>query len=223
MLSPAPERSLAAADAKGASLRDPLFVRLTHWTNTAAFVALVVSGFAILLAHPRLYWGETGALGSPALLTLPLTEDLDQSGWGRSLHFLAAWVCVVNGAAYVAGGFVSQHFAAPLVGAARGGTASPRTARPSVSENDDEGYTRRQATAYLMVVFVLFPLVILTGLSLSPAVMAAAPIVSIFGGHQSARTIHFFVAAALLVFMPVHVAMVCRRGFGRRMRRMITG
>src|ERR1051326_209087 len=90
--------------------RHRVLVRITHWINAAGFCALVASGTAILLAHPRLYWGETGALGSPALLELPLPLNLDQSGWGRSLHFLAAWLCVLNGTVYVLSGLASGHF-----------------------------------------------------------------------------------------------------------------
>src|SRR5262245_25172750 len=86
--------------------RHSLLVRITHWINAAAFLGLTVSGVAILLAHPRLYWGETGAFGGPALLDLPLPLNLDQSGWGRSLHFLSAWICVVNGAVYVSRGLL---------------------------------------------------------------------------------------------------------------------
>jgi len=52
-----------------------LLVRLTHWTNTVVFVALLVNGVAILFAHPRLYWGESGALVSPAMIELRLTDD----------------------------------------------------------------------------------------------------------------------------------------------------
>ena len=187
-----------------------------------AFVALLVSGVAILLAHPRLYWGETGALGSPALIELPLTLDLEQSGWGRSLHFLAAWVCVVNGAFYVGGGLVSGHFRTQM---RPGGTGSSHTEaqRHGAQLNDPDAYTRLQAVAYLAVVFVLLPLVILTGLSMSPAVMAAVPVVDLFGGHQSARTIHFLVSVTLVLFVAGHVVMVCRKGVARRMRRMIVG
>src|ERR1700691_4861320 len=77
-------------------------VRVTHWIHTVSFFALVVSGVAILLAHPRLYWGETGALGAPPLIDLPLPFVLvGQTGWGRSLHFLAAWVFVLTGLIYV--------------------------------------------------------------------------------------------------------------------------
>jgi len=173
-----------------------------------AFVALLVSGVAILVAHPRLYWGETGALGSPALIELPLTLDLEQSGWGRSLHFLAAWVCVVNGAFYVGGGLVSGHFRTWM-------TPGDRRLR------EPDAYNPLQAVTYLAVVFVLLPLVILTGVSMSPAVMAAVPVVDVFGGHQSARTIHFVIATALVLFVAGHVVMVCRKGVARRMRRMI--
>lgn len=202
--------ALAQAPATAPLQPHPLFVRVTHWTNTVAILALIVSGVAILLAHPRLYWGETGAFGGPALVTLPLPLDLEQSGWGRSLHFLAAWVCVVNGLAYVITALASRHFGS-------------RMTTPASPDHAADAYTRLQASAYLAVVFVLLPLVILTGLSLSPAVMAAVPFVALFGGHQSARTIHFFVAVALVVFLLGHVAMVCRSGFVRRMRRMIAG
>jgi thiosulfate reductase cytochrome b subunit len=205
MSSPALEQAPATAPLRP----HPLFVRITHWTNTAAIVALIVSGIAILIAHPRLYWGETGAFGSPALITLPLPVELDQTGWGRSLHFLAAWVSVVNGLAYVVIGFASRHFGSQMI-------------TPASADHPD-GYTRLQGFTYLAVIFVLLPLVILTGISLSPAVMAAVPVVALFGGHQSARTIHFFVAAAIVLFLAGHVVMVCRSGFLRRMRRMIAG
>jgi thiosulfate reductase cytochrome b subunit len=180
--------------------RHSVLVRLTHWINLVAFFALLVSGFAILLAHPRLYWGETGGAGSPALLELPLPLNLDQSGWGRGLHFLAAWVCVGNGLAYVCAGLVSRHFSAPMA-----------------------KYEFAQRIAYLVVIFVLSPLVIVSGLAMSPAVNAVIPFATGLGGHQSARTIHFFVACVLVLFLFVHVVMVIANGFRTRMRGMITG
>src|SRR5712691_8604530 len=95
--------------------RHAALARITHWIHTLGFFALVVSGAAILVAHPRLYWGETGAFGSPALIDLPLPLNMDQSGWGRSLHFLAAWVCVLNGTVYALSGLVSGHFRTNLL------------------------------------------------------------------------------------------------------------
>jgi thiosulfate reductase cytochrome b subunit len=81
-----------------------------------------------------------------------------------------------------------------------------------------------QRTAYLVVIFVLFPLVIWTGLALSPAFDSAVPAaVNLLGGRQSARTLHFFVSGALVLFLIFHVTMVALSGFKSRMRAMISG
>src|SRR5580704_5451 len=92
---------------RSAAPRHSAVVRITHWINTLSFFGLLVSGIAILLAHPRLYWGETGSVGTPSLLDLPLPFLLTgQSGWGRYLHFLSAWACVLNGTLYVLSGLL---------------------------------------------------------------------------------------------------------------------
>jgi thiosulfate reductase cytochrome b subunit len=186
--------------------RHSVLVRVTHWINTASFLALVISAVAILLAHPRLYWGESGGYGSPALVELPLPLNLDQSGWGRNLHFLGAWICVGNGIVYVISGIVSRHFKAALL------------------SKSDLSYTVPQRWAYAGVIFVLFPMMIATGLAMSPAVSSVFPIfVQLFGGQQSSRTLHFFIAVTLVLFLIVHVVMVYRNGFRMRMRGMIDG
>ena len=168
--------------------RHTILVRATHWINFLSFLALAVSGVAILLAHPRFYWGESGYFDTPAAFELPLPVNLDQTGWGRSLHFLAAWIAVLNGLVYVVWGFLSRHF---------------RYA----------SYNLLQRCAYVSVVFGVLPLTILTGLSLSPAVTAAYPVLfTLFGGRQSARTIHFFAADLLVLFLVVHVIMTIRAG-----------
>ncbi len=96
--------------------RHSVLVRITHWINAASFIALVVSGTGILLSHPRFYWGETGGVGSPSLFDLPLPFMLGgPSGWGRYLHFLAAWVCVLTGLLYTISGLFTQHFRNNLV------------------------------------------------------------------------------------------------------------
>ena len=180
--------------------RHAVLVRITHWIHTFGFLALVASGAAILVAHPRLYWGETGAFGSPALIELPIPLNMDQSGWGRSLHFLGAWVCVLNGMVYALSGLLTRHFSARM----------------------QQTYNVLQRLAYLGVVFLLFPSIVVTGLAMSPAVGAALPaIVGVLGGHQSARTVHFFAANLLVLFLIVHVTMVGLTGFSARMRAMI--
>ena len=189
-------------------MRHKALVRATHWINALSFVALTVSGAAILVAHPRFYWGETGYFDTPAAFELPLKVNLDQTGWGRNVHFLAAWIAVVNGLIYVAWGALSGHFQHKLL-----------PARAPLA-----GYNFLQRLAYLGVVFGLFPLVILSGLTLSPAVTAAYPgLFALFGGRQSARTIHFIAADFLLLFLIIHVAMTSRSGFVRNIRSMIIG
>jgi len=85
-------------------------------------------------------------------------------------------------------------------------------------------YNALQRLSYLFVIFVLFPFVIWTGLAMSPAFVSAVPAaVNVLGGQQSARTLHFFVSLALVLFLLVHVGMVWFAGFKSRMRAMITG
>jgi thiosulfate reductase cytochrome b subunit len=176
--------------------------------TAGSFIALTISGVAILLAHPRLYWGETGAVGTPSLIDLPLPFLLTgQSGWGRYLHFLSAWIAVLTGIAYVLGGMRTRHFKQDLF----------RPARPAK-------YNIVQRVTYTAVVFVLFPMMIWTGLAMSPAVTSVLPIlVTSVGGQQSARTIHFIVASLLVLFVVGHVAMVALAGFSRQVAAMIVG
>ena len=183
-------------------------MRATHWLTAASFLGLAVSGVAILLAHPRLYWGETGALGTPSLIDLPLPFMLTgQSGWGRYLHFLSAWIAVLTGAVYVLGGTRAHHFRHDLF----------RPAQPAK-------YNVVQRITYAAVVFVLFPLMIWTGLAMSPGVTSVLPLlVTSMGGQQSARTIHFIVASLLVLFVVGHVAMVVFAGFTRQVGAMILG
>ncbi|MGP0076589.1 MAG: cytochrome b/b6 domain-containing protein [Bryobacteraceae bacterium] len=197
--------------------RHSILIRVTHWINALSFIGLVVSGIGIILAHPRFYWGETGGLGTPSLFDLPLPFMLGgPSGWGRYLHFESAWLCVLNGLIYAASGFASRHFQRDL--------APQRLQLDGLLSNDARSYNPLQRLTYLAVVFLLFPLMIWTGLAMSPAITSVFPgLVTALGGHQSARTIHFFGAVVLLLFLFVHVAMVWRAGFLARVGTMITG
>ena len=92
------------------------------------------------------------------------------------------------------------------------------------TEDESFQYNVLQQITYLSVVFVLFPLMIWTGLAMSPAITSVVPIfVTLLGGQQSARTIHFFAAGALVLFLVVHVAMIFLAGFRSRIGAMITG
>jgi thiosulfate reductase cytochrome b subunit len=218
-------------DDRNAYRRHPILVRITHWINAAAFLGLVVSGVAILLAHPRLYWGETGGFGAPSILDLPLPTMLTgQSGWGRSLHFLSAWVCVLNGLVYVAYGILTRHFRANLVPARNDlrwstiGRVIWDHLRLSPPPEDIQRYNVLQRLTYSGVIFILFPMMIWTGFAMSPAITSVFPaIVTVLNGQQSARTLHFVVAGMLVIFLGVHIAMVYLSGLRTHMRAMLTG
>jgi len=218
-------------------------VRVTHWLTTLSFLALLVTGVEILLSHPRFYWGETGNVNTAPLFKLPLPASRamvptgygyvlpDQNGWSRYLHFQSAWVLVLTGLIYVAFGFFKGHFRRNLLPAPS--ELSPRTLGGAITRNlrfkrpgEEQAwsYNVLQRLTYLLVIFVLIPLVIWTGLAMSPAVASAIPgAVTVLGGQQSARTIHFFVSAFLVLFLLVHVLMVCLAGFRNRVGAMITG
>jgi thiosulfate reductase cytochrome b subunit len=237
----------------------PRWVRICHWIATASLATLACTGFVILMAHPRLYWGEVGNDLTPALLELPISRNhqhggwkdrerifqdrtspisanrtydiFNQNGWGRSLHFLAAWFLVVPGAVYFLAGISTGHFRRHIW--PRPGELAPGLLWRDVVRHlqawtppapGAPHYGLLQKCAYSAVAFVGLPIMLLTGMAMSPAVTAAYPFLSgMFGGFQSARTIHFFAFVALLLFVVVHIGMVMRSGFRRQMRGMIVG
>jgi thiosulfate reductase cytochrome b subunit len=223
--------------------RHAAFVRVTHWITTISFFALLISGAEIVISHPRFYWGETGNdLTRPLFkIPIPASRNLvptgygyvlpDQNGWSRYLHFEAAWAVVLTGLMYALWGLWTGHFRSNLFPARGDRTWGAfwrviakhiRLKRPD--ESEAFSYNAVQRATYLIVIFILFPLVILTGLALSPGFNSAFPaLVNVLGGRQSARTLHFFISGFLLLFLIVHVAMIFLAGFTGRMRAMITG
>ena len=219
--------------------RHALLVRVTHWLTAVAFLVLLFSGGEIILTHPRFYWGETGNVTMKPLFRIPIPSSRDTvptgyntvlpdwNGWGRALHFEAAWLLVLTGLVYLVWGIASGHFRRNLL-PERGDWnlhALWRDLwRPPGEKTGSASYNVAQRAAYFGVVFVLIPMVIWTGLALSPSFNAAFPwFVDVLGGRQSARTLHFFITIALTLFLVVHVTMVVLSGFRVRMRGMITG
>lgn len=223
--------------------RHSAVVRVTHWLTVIAFVALLLSGLELVVSHPRFYLGEVGNVNVKPLFTIPIPSSRDtvptgygyvmpdQNGWSRYLHFQAAWLAVLTGLVYGLAGLWSGHFRKDLVPEKkdwRWGAYWRRIAkylrreRPDASE--ERSYNVLQRTAYLTVIFVLFPLMIWTGLAMSPSFAGAFPwTVTLLGGRQTARTLHFFLTWALVLFVVVHVVMVSVSGFRRRMRAMTIG
>ena len=235
--------SASAVPAATVPARHSALVRITHWITTLCFLALLVSGAEIVISHPRFYWGEVGNDLTPTLFKLPIPASRnlvptgygyvlpDQNGWSRYLHFQSAWIVVLTGLLYIVSGFVTGHFRKDLSPGkadlswrsfSQQIASHLRFQRPT--EAEAWSYNTLQRLSYSFVVFVLFPFVIWTGLAMSPAFVSAFPAaVNTLGGQQSARTLHFFVSLALVLFLLVHVGMVWLAGFKSRMRAMITG
>jgi thiosulfate reductase cytochrome b subunit len=224
-------------------MRHSGLVRITHWLTTIAFLALLLTGVEILISHPRFYWGETGNVNEQPILTLPIPTSRstihngytitldDENGWSRYLHFEAAWVVVFAGLAYAAYGFSKGHFrrnVLPPPSELAPHKLASEMARHAHAwkpgEDEAWSYNVLQRLAYSAVIFVLFPLIIWTGLDMSPAFTSVFPgAVTLLGGRQSARTLHFAVTILLVAFLIVHVAMVYFAGFRERVGSMITG
>ena len=239
----APPVPLTAMSRETKALRHTALVRVTHWITVAAFLALLITGGEIVISHPRFYWGEVGNVRTTPAFTLPIPSSRDtvptsygyvmpdQNGWSRYLHFEAAWMLVLTGLVYGIYGLWSGHFRRDLIpppGERRWSAYTQRLSnylhRAPLDAGEERTYNVLQRTAYLAVIFVLFPLVIWTGLAMSPSFTSAFPLtVILLGGRQTARTLHFFISWALLLFLVVHVTMVALSGFKSRMRAMITG
>jgi thiosulfate reductase cytochrome b subunit len=225
-----------------ATQRHTALVRITHWITVIAFLTLLVTGCEIIISHPRFYWGETGNSGATPLFKIPVPASRatvpsgynytwpDQNGRSRYLHFEAAWVLVITGFIYVIASLLNHHFRRNLLPAPADRKwkvfreVFAKYLRRAPPEAESHAYNVVQRTAYLSVIFIFFPLVIWTGLALSPAFDSAVPAaVNLLGGRQSARTLHFFLSGFLVFFLIVHVAMISLAGFWRHMRAMITG
>lgn len=224
-------------------VRHSAMVRSTHWMATLCFFALLLSGAEILVSHPRFYWGETGNVRMPALFVLPIPASRaavntgygfvlpDQNGWSRSLHFQAAWIIVLTGLFYLVAGVCNGHVRRNLLPAGNHlrwpvlirEMNDHLRLRPPGPEGST-AYNVLQRIAYTAVIFVLFPLIVWTGLAMSPALTAAFPgLVTFWGGQQSARTLHFLFSVLLVVFVLGHVGMVWRAGFRSRVWAMVMG
>lgn len=160
------------------------------------------------------------------------TYDIfNQNSWGRSLHFLAAWFLVIPGMVYLLAGVFTGHLWRHLV--PRSGELAPRLLWQDLmnhlrlrirSGTGGPQYGLLQKCAYFGVIFLALPLAVITGLAMSPAITAKFPFLSgMFGGHQSARTIHFFAFIVLTLFLLMHVGMVIKSGFKSQMRAMTFG
>ncbi len=165
-------------------------------------------------------------------VTASRTYDIwNQNGWGRSLHFLSAWFLVGVGLIYFLSAVFTGHIRKNLwprkneFSADKIKTDLANHLRLNIpTATGGPHYGILQKTTYLIVICFLFPIVIMTGMTMSPAITAAYPfLLKIFFGAQSARTIHFFASFALVLFLVLHIVMVIKSGFKQQIRSMTIG
>lgn len=209
--------------------------RLWHWLNAACLIGLFMSGLGISNAHPRLYWGDYGfergdawlhLIRFPNWMTIPGHYSLAEA---RLWHLLIAWPFAFGLLLFMVISLVNRHFIRDLF-------THPREWRWGVVRADIVKHLRLdfrhegvkfnflQKASYGVVIFILLPLMIFTGLAMSPGMDANWPwLLDIFFGRQSARSIHFLCAWTLVGFLVMHLVLVLLSGPIGQIRDMITG
>lgn len=228
-----------AARERRIAYRHRLPTRLWHWVNALTVFVMLMSGLMIFNAHPHLYWGQYGANFDhpwlsfhgrpfPGWATIPSTYNLAAA---RRWHLAFAWLLVLGLLIFLMVSLWNRHLQGDLA-------PTREEARPRHVWNDIKKHARLrfpagdaalrynilQKFSYVGVIFLFLPLMILTGLAMSPSMDAAWPwLVDLFGGRQSARSIHFLCAFFILLFIVVHLVMVVLAGPINEVRSMITG
>lgn len=215
--------------------RHALPTRLWHWLNLASITGLFMSGLNISNAHRRLYWGEWGFAPEdawlfvprfPGWMTIPGHYDLAAA---RDWHVLLAWPFAIGLLFAWAAMMLNGHFRRDIM-------TSTAEWRPAAIWHDivqhlrldfthhGSKYNFLQKLAYGAVLGILLPLMIATGMAISPGMDSAWPWLSeMFAGRQSARSIHFLTAWAIFAFFVIHIALVLLSGPVRQIRDMICG
>ena len=208
-----PALSLTATQQPDGSLRGVTQIGAWHFDTTGVLGASKVNGMMVERGFP-----EWATIPGPQWLAM-----------GRLYHFFFAWLFVANGALFALWAVSSGHARRDLLPTGEDIGHLPREivdhARLKFAHGaESRRYNALQKLAYFVVIFVLGPLVVLTGLTMSPTLDAAFPfLLHLFGGRQTARTIHFICAFSFFGFFLVHIAMVILSGTWNNVRSMITG
>ena len=190
-----------------------------------------VKGITTIMGHQ---FDTTGVLGYsnnsarafPAWATVPSAKWL---AMGRQWHLFFAWLFVINGMLFAAYGIYSRHFKKDLLPTGQDLKQIPQAVKDHLVLRHPKGdeakrYNVLQKLAYVGILFVVAPLIVLTGLTMSPTIDTAFPwLLTIFGGRQAARTIHFIACFSFVGFIVIHVSQVMLTGFFNNVRSMITG
>lgn len=234
-----------------ADLSFPVWLRATHWINVLFIGFLLRSGIQILAAYPRLYWNEHSTPGTEWLkftgrripthrVWTTLDQEVPVSSWiaqpggthlgiGRHWHFFGALFWLLNGLAYVVLLFATGEWQRLIptswsVFPEAWHTFLTYLSLSTPPPSAFHPYDPLQQLAYAAVVFLLTPFQLLTGAAQSPAIEARFPwYARLFGGRQSARSLHFLGLVAFVAFIVVHTVMVAWTGLARNLNSIIFG
>ena len=212
--------------------------RICHWIMALSFFYLLYSGIMIFLHFPELYWGKVGFQGYPAIFRLEdwgisweRAEELGDRRWGRNYHYMFAWVFVLNGIIFLAWNAWQKKFYRKMLPSHDQLTLVNLTSETKKhirfkphTGSEAKRYNLLQKLTYLVVLFLLFPFMIISGFAQMPAFTAIAPeLIDMFGGRQTARTLHVICSVLLSVFVIVHLVEIVVEGLVNQIRSMITG
>ena len=232
------DESESMSEIRGGELvkRHRISTRVWHWINAVAIFVMLMSGLMISNAHPHLYWGQYGANLDvswfdpprfPGWITIPSTYNL---ALARHWHLFFAWIFAFGFMIYLIISLINRHLRDLHVEARE---VAPKHLIAEVVHHAKLQfptgaaalkYNTLQKLTYIVVLFGLFPLVILTGLCLSPGLSPVTTwAIDLFGGRSTARSIHFLCAGGIGLFIIVHLALVVLAGPYNEIRSMITG
>jgi thiosulfate reductase cytochrome b subunit len=212
--------------------RQKAVTRITHWLWAICLFFLLFSGLQIFNAHPILHIGKEAGFdydnallttgGVPGALTMPSGQSL---ATGRVIHFFFAWGLVGTLVIWAVASVINGHVRA-LIPTGRDIRGLPQDVANHLRLrfHHTRDYNVLQKLAYAGVLFVALPLIIATGLTMSPAFNAVAPwLLDLFGGRQTARSIHFAMMVVLAGFFVIHMVMIVAAGPLNEIRSIITG
>jgi methionine sulfoxide reductase catalytic subunit len=231
----------------------PVWVRYCHFFNFLFVMMLIRSGLSILMDHPRLYFNDGCAPGTEWIRFTPIKVPRDRLwtakddaryisplvgtpgyrhtiGVARIWHFIDVHGFILTGIIFVGMLFDTEQWrrivpTSPVVLLQAWNTfVHYATFHLPPEPNGFYGYNALQQIAYFTVVLIFGPLAVLTGIAMSPAVVNRFPwYARIFGGRQSARSVHFLTMLSFLAFLVVHVTLIAMTGFARNMNHIVMG
>ncbi len=231
----------------------PGWLCLSHWVNFFFLILIVRSGLSILADHPRLYWNNGCAPNSEWIRFTPVKVPGDRVwtakedarylnplaglpgyrhsvGLARCWHFITVPFFLLNGAVFIALLFFTDQWKRLVPVSWRVIPDSWNvfvhyaTGHLPIEPNGFYHFNALQQVSYFVVVFVLAPIALLSGMGMSPAIENRFHwFPKLFGNRQGARSVHFFVMLAFVGFIIIHVAMVAATGLARNMNHIIAG